>query len=355
MAKGYTQEEGLDYTETFNPVVKPVTIRTLLTLALSKGWTLRQLDVNNAFLHGDLEETVYMTQPPRFVNPDFPDHVCHLRKALYGLKQAPRAWFHQLCDFLASLGFVASQSDSSLFINKSAHESIYLLVYVDDIIITGTSPTLIAQLISSLDATFTIKDLGNLSFFLGIEAISSSTGFHLSQTRYIDDLLHRAKMDGTKPVSTPMQSGLQLSKTDGDLLFDPHLYRSIVGALQYVTVTRPEIAFAVNRVSLFMHSLTETHWSVVKCILRYLKGTITHVLLLRPSSHLSLQVFSDADWAGNPDDRRSTTGYCVYLGNSLISWSSKKKNTVARSSTEAEYRALAFAAAEVIWLQALLK
>jgi Reverse transcriptase (RNA-dependent DNA polymerase) len=175
VAKCYTQEEGIDYTETFSPVVKPVTIQTLLSLAISKGWSLRQLDVNNAFLHGDLNEVVYMAQPPGFVNSDFPNHVCLLKKALYGLKQAPRAWFYRLRDFLASLGFLTSKSDSSLFIKCTARDVVYLLVYVDDIVIIGTSPSLVDHLISSLHATFTIKDLGCLSYFLGITATRSDS------------------------------------------------------------------------------------------------------------------------------------------------------------------------------------
>jgi Reverse transcriptase (RNA-dependent DNA polymerase) len=244
---------------------------TLLSIAISKGWSLRQLDINNTFLHKDLNETVYMTQPPGYVNSDLPHHVCRLKKALYGLKQAPRAWFHRLREFLLAHGFVSSQSDSSLFISTTHGETMYLLVYVDDIIVTGTSQSFITRLFTDLHNTFTIKDLGNLSFFLGIETTHLPTGLHLSQTRYIDDLLIRARMSDAKPVVTPMQYGLQLTKDGSDPMADPTMYRSVVGALQYVTITRPKITFVVHRASLFMHSSTEQHWTTVKHILQYLK------------------------------------------------------------------------------------
>lgn len=206
--------------------------------------------------------------------------LCKLHKAIYGLKQAPRAWFERLNEFLTSLGFLSSKADSSLFIRFTKTSTIYILVYVDDILISGSSTTEIQQLITQLNATFSLKELGELNYFLGIEVLQNSTGFHLSQTKYISDLLKRVNMDQANALSTPMVSNLSLSSKQGNPISNPQEYRSIVGALQYIIVTRPDIAFSVNKVSQFMHCPLDTHFKAVKRIMRYLKGTLSYGMVL---------------------------------------------------------------------------
>ncbi|XP_059445487.1 uncharacterized mitochondrial protein AtMg00810-like [Corylus avellana] len=201
---------------------------------------------------------------------------------------------------------------------------------------------------------FPVKDLGSLSFFLGIHVTRSSTGIHLCQAKYVTDILHRTKMIEAKPAKSPCPSGSQLSKLNGESLLDPFEYKSVVGALQYCTLTRPDIAFSVNQLCQHMHHPTVTHWSAIKRVLRYLKNTLHHGLFYS-SSNLQLNAFCDLDWVGCPDDRRSTFGFAIFLGNCLIFWSSKKQPVVSRSSTEAEYRSLAITTNELFWLRMLFQ
>ncbi|GAB2277530.1 hypothetical protein Dimus_039233 [Dionaea muscipula] len=354
VAKGYHQVDGLDFIETYSPVVKPGTIRLVLSLAVVRGWPIRYLDVKNVFLHGHLTEQVYMDQPPGFEDPVNPTHVCLLHRALYGLKQAPRAWFDHFSSFLLSSGFQCCAADPSLFVHHSPSGILILLLYVDDIILIGSSDSILSRCISSLSHEFAMKDLGPLHYFLGIQVAHVPSGLFLHQTKYSVDLLERDSMDAAKPSSTPMCTKFK-SDQPSPPYRDPHHYRSIVGALQYLTLTRPDLAFSVNYVSQFMQAPTDAYFTMVRRILRYVKATIGQGLHIQSQSTLDLYAFSDADWVGCPITRRSTTGYCTFLESNIVSWCAKKQPTVSRSSSEAEYRAMAHAAAELTWLTFLLR
>ncbi|XP_019090996.1 PREDICTED: uncharacterized protein LOC109128647 [Camelina sativa] len=310
------------------------------------------MDINNAFLQGTLHEDVYVSQPPGFVDKDRPHLVCKLNKALYGLKQAPRAWYHELRQFLLHLGFKSSLGDASLFISQQRNNYLYVLVYVDDIIITGV-PSLVRSFHASIAARFSLKDLGPLSYFLGIEATRTSQGLHLMQRKYITDLLAKTHMLDAKPVTTLMTQK-PLTLYTGTPLATATEYRMVVGSLQYLAFTRPDIAFAVNRLSQFMHKPTSDHWQAAKRILRYLAGTRSLGIFLRRDAPLTIHAFSDADWGCDKGTYVSTNAYIIYFGGSPVSWSSKKQRSVSRSSTEAEYRAVANTASELRWICHLL-
>jgi hypothetical protein len=246
VAKGYTQTYGVDYAETFSPVAKINSVRILISLAANLGWPLFQLDVKNAFLHGDLLEEVYMEQPPGFVAQGERSRVCRLRKALYGLKQSPRAWFGRFSDAVLQFGLRRSHSDHSVFSLQSKRGKIVLIVYVDDIIITGDDQKGIDELKQFLQRQFHTKDLGKLRYFLGIEVARSKDGISLSQRKYALDILEETGLLGAKPVETPMDPNVKLCVDQGEIFSHPDRYRRLVGKLNYLTNTRPDISVKVS-------------------------------------------------------------------------------------------------------------
>jgi hypothetical protein len=351
--KGYTQTYGIDYLETFAPVAKMNTVRVILSLVANFGWDLHQYDVKNAFLHGDLEEEIYMEAPPGF---EFKEGmVCKLKKALYGLKQSPRAWFGRLTTVMIALGYRQSQGDHSLFIRHSKSGGVtVLLVYVDDMIVTGNDTLEMHNLKLHLLKEFDIKELGRLKYFLGIEVAHSKQGIFISQHKYVYDLLQETGMLGCKPVDTPIEFNHGLCDASDNPTIDVSAYQRLVGKLIYLVHTRPDIAFAVSVVSRFMHNPKEMHLKAVHRILQYLKSKPGRGVLFKKGESLTLEAYTDADYAGSLDDRRSTSGYCTFLGGNLVTWRSKKQNVVARSSAESEFRSMAMGVCELLWLKIIL-
>lgn len=326
----------------------------MLNIGLSRDWPIHQLDVKNAFLHGDLDETVYMHQPPGFIDKQFPDHVCKLKKAIYGLKQAPRAWNSRFKNFITNVGFKQSRADVSLFVYRKGSDLVYILLYVDDILLTASTHRLLRSIIDNLKTEFPMSDEGKIRHFLGIKANYNDKGMFLSQSTYAKEILNRAGMLDCKPIATPVDLKSKLSAEVGPPVSNPTEYRSLGGALQYLTFTRPDIAYDVHQIFLYMHDPRQPHFQALRRILRYVKGTLAQGLQLIKGNITRLTAYSDLDWGGCLDTRRSTSGYCVYLGPNLISWSSKRQPTISRSSSEAEYKGVANTVAELSWLRNLM-
>ena len=350
---GNRQEFGLDYEETFAPVAKMTTVRTILAIAASEYWQLHQMDVKNAFLHSDLKEEVYIKLPTGMPTQS-PNAVYKLKRSLYGLKQAPRVWFEKFRTTLLGFSFKQSQYDPSLFLQRTSKGIVVLLVYVDDIVVTGSDQEAISRVKKLLHSTFHMKDLGQLTYFLGLEVKYQPQGIFVTQHKYIQDLIHLAGLTNATTADTPMEVNVKYKRDEGELLQDPTSYRKLVGSLIYLTITRPDVSFAVHTVSKFMHTPRHFHLAAVHRIIRYLIGTSTRGLFFPAGSPPQLQAYSDADWAGCPDTRKSTTGWCMFIGNAPISWKCKKQDSISKSSTEAEYRAMSAACSEIIWLRGLL-
>ena len=354
VVKGYSQEPGIDYNDTFAPVSRLDTIKLLLVLAAQTGWLVWQLDVKSAFLNGTLNEEIYIEQPEGFEEDITANKVYLLEKALYGLKQAPRAWYSKLDEYLLSMGFERSMNEPTLYVRRVDEHILIVSVYVDDLLITGNQEKLVEEFKINMRTKFEMNELGLLSYFLGMEITQSNQGSFLCQKNFIVKLLSKFAMENCKPVSTPMTVGLKLSKDDGAAQTDGKVYRSLIGSLLYLTATRPDIVFTVNYLSRFMQSPSQIHFVAAKRVLRYLKGTLDFGMNFARSNVTNLIGFSDSDWAGSDEEMSSTSGFCFSMGGTIFCWNSKKQTVVAHSTAEAEYIAAYVAANHLVWLRKIL-
>ena len=357
VAQGFAQRYGQDYDETFCPVVRFESVRTVIALAAKYGLKLHQMDITTAFLNGDLKESIYMKQPEGYAIKGKEKLVCKLKKSLYGLKQSPRCWNEALDKHLTKMGFEQTNSDPCVY-TASGGELFLIAVYVDDIILAGRSDKRMKEVKDAIAEKFTVKDLGELHHFLGVKVIQDkeSNSIWIGQETYARELIKKFKMEESNAVSTPIQLGSNLVKAvEEDDMFDQEIYQSAVGSLLYLsTRTRPDISYAVSSVARFTSKPTKQHWTAVKRIFRYLNGTINLGLLYSKDKEKECTGYSDADWAGDVNDRKSTSGFVFKLCGAAISWRSKKQSCVALSTAEAEYIALAIAVQESVWLQELL-
>ncbi|WJZ92889.1 hypothetical protein VitviT2T_011862 [Vitis vinifera] len=355
VVKGFAQVAGVDYGDTFAPVARHDTIRLLLALAGQMGWKVYHLDVKSAFLNGILLEEIYVQQPEGFEVIGHEHKVYKLHKALYGLKQAPRAWYSRIDSHLIQLGFRRSENEATLYL-KQNDDGLQLVVslYVDDMLVTGSNVKLLADFKMEMQDVFEMSDLGTMNYFLGMEIYQCSWGIFISQRKYAMDILKKFKLESCKEVATPLAQNEKISKNDGEKLEEPSAYRSLVGSLLYLTVTRPDLMFPASLLSRFMSSPSNVHMGVAKRVLKYVKGTTNLGIWYLKTGGVKLDGYADSDWAGSVDDMKSTSGYAFTIGSGVICWNSRKQEVVAQSTTEAEYISLAAAANQAIWLRKLL-
>lgn len=356
VVRGFEQEYGVDFQETFASVVKPMSYKVLFALGCKLGWHIDQMDVKTAFLYGDIDAEVYVELPPN-LKDKYPGKVCKLRKALYGLKQAPKIWFETLSKELEKLGFQASAEDYSIFVK----EGVIIAVYVDDLLVMGPDRAMIDEVKAALAKRFQMQDMGPASYYLGIKLSQHRTRWGtklcLSQAAYVSKILRDFGMQDSTPVTTPMENKT-LEPGPADYIASAELckwYQSAIGSLMYLMLcTRPDIAYAISQLSRFAANPTENHKGAVKRVFRYLAGTRNWGLVFDTSQTGGLLGFTDANW-GRDNDKRSTGGYVFTVFGTAVSWSSKRQATVALSSCEAEYMAETEAAKEAIWLRRLVR
>jgi hypothetical protein len=356
VVKGFLQKQGVDFEEVYAPVSKNSTLRALLATVAARDLELHQIDVKTAFLNGELEETIYMVQPEGYEEGG-PDVVCLLKRSLYGLRQAPRAWHTRLKEELAKLGFQASEADAALFTGVVDGETVYLLVWVDDILIAATGEERVGRVKADLAELFDIRDLGAATFFLGMELQRDRQArtVRLSQPKLTRELLERFGLTGARARVVPLAPGDKLQKAGEPLDVTAHAYSELLGSLLYLSVcTRPDIAQAVGALSRYMASPTKEHWDAALGVARYLAGTADLGVVFGGSEE-TLQGFCDADFAGDVDSRRSTTGYVFLMFGGAVSWMSRLQPTVAASTVEAEYLSAAQAVKEALWMRKLMR
>lgn len=355
VARGFEQKPGIDYDETFAPVVKWVTIRATVALAASKRWDIHHMDVRTAFLHGVLKENVFMKQPPGFEVPGHEHKVCKLLRSLYGLKQSPRAWYEKIDSALRQIRLLRSSFDHNLYYLHQDNNILIVMLYVDDLLITGSSSKMVKWIKHFLQQTFDMTDLGQIQKYLGVLFEYFPQGILLHQKEYTESIIEQFLPEGLHTAKVPLPAGTHLVCDTGTPPVDSTHYSKLVGKLIFLTITRPDISFAVNRIASFMASPQTAHMESALHILRYLKGTTDLGLLYEHGTPLNVCGYTDADWGTCADTRRSIGAYLFTAANGSISWQSKKQLTVSRSSTESEYRALSDGVQEAVWLSRLLQ
>ncbi len=367
VARGFTQVPGMDYNETFSPVLRITSFRALLATAAQFRLIVHQMDVRTAFLHGDLHEEIYMEQPPAYTSKDHPNYVCKLVKSLYGLKQSPRQWYEKFTTCMTNLGYLRFLSDPNVYSRNSPNVILILAIYVDDILILSNSNDVLSKAKSELHASFSMQDMGALHYCLGIQVYQdpSHNLIRISQQSYIESLLKKYNMPTCKGVSTPLPISLKTKTPTSSSTMTPTSdmaafpYANILGGIRYlVTCTRPDICFAANFLSRYMQAPSPIHTQHLKRLLRYLQETKDFGITYSASQPLQkpfLTCYSDADWGGDEETLQSTSGYVYLLSSGAVSWQSKKQERVTLSSTEAEYVAMTLALKEGIWLKHFLK
>jgi hypothetical protein len=356
VAKGYSQKYGDDYDATFAPVAKQTTFRTLLAIAAVRKMKVHHFDVKTAFLNGEIEENLFMSQPEGYISEGNEHLVCKLKRSIYGLKQSARAWNTKINDIMLKEGFARSKADQCLYTKFKDNKWMYVLVYVDDLIVVHVDDEVIAEFGEILNQNFQTNDLGYVTYYLGIQIERQDDGsFLLSQSAKIEAIIQQFGMSDAKGASIPMAAAYLKSNGEQEVLPNNEQYRQAVGALLYIaTTTRPDIATAIGILCRSVDKPCQRDWKAVKDILRYLKQSVHLKLKMSADNKTDLIGYVDADWAGDTVDRKSTSGYLFQIGDSSVSWSSRKQMSVALSSTEAEYVAAAYASQEAVWLRQLL-
>jgi hypothetical protein len=355
VAQGYCQVEGIDFGETFAPMARLESICILLAYASHHNFKLQQMDVKSDFLNGPLKELVYVKQPPGFEDPNFPNYVYKIDKALYGLKQAPRAWYEHLRELLLDRGFEVGQIDPTLFTKRVKGELFICQLYVDDIIFGSTNKAFNDEFSKLMTDRFEMSMMGELKFFLGFEIKQLSEGTFISQAKYTQDMLKRFKMQDAKEKRFPMDTKCHLELNLKGIDVDQKLYRSMIGSLLYLCASRPDIVLSVGVCARYQAAPKQNHMKAVNRILRYLVYSPRFGLWYPKGSNFSLAGYTDSDWAGDKDDRKSTSVAWQFLGRSLVSWSSKKQNCISLSTAEAEYVAASSACTQLLWMRQTLK
>ena len=355
VAKGYSQEEGIDYDETYAPVARLEAIRMFLAFAAYSEFNVYQMDVKSVFLNGELEEEVYVEQPPGFEDPNLADFVYFLFKALYGLKQAPRTWYDTLSEFLLENGFTRGVIDKTLFHKVHKSDMILVQVYVDDIIFGSTNDDLCKRFSKLMQSKYEMSMMGELNYFLGLQVSQRKDGIFICQSKYIRELLKKYNLEDSTPAKTPMPTTSKLDQDKTGKKVDITSYRGMIGSLLYLTASRPDIMFATCLCARFQAEPKESHLIAVKRIFRYLKGTPNLGIWYPKGTGFDLVGYTDSDFAGCKIDRKSTSGSCQFLGRRLVSWHSKKQHSVSTSTAEAEYIAAGSCCAQILWMRNQLR